>query len=160
MKVLKSTKFLPFQQQCQHPPFPREQNPWRGNREHPPLLQCPLWAPQLMGAGGKWDTPKGEQEKPLGWDSTGLGQKLQRLQNMRRKGRELETPSRVQEKEMGHRTQPQQGQSGTGECSRGEQGHRELQFYRTRNAENNSVRTNLASNEKSADWEWIREWEG
>lgn len=157
MKVLKQHQILPFQTAVPIPPFPREQNPWRGNREHPPLLQCPLWAPHLMGAGGKRDTPKGEQEKPLVWDNTGFDQKLQ---NLRKKGRELETPEqRVQEKEMGHGAHLQQGQSGDWGIQVS-QVHRVVQFYRTRNADNQSVRTNLVSNEKSAGWEWIRKCEG
>lgn len=45
---------------------------------------------------------------------------------------------------------------GTGEFRKG---NTVVQFYRTRNP-NKPVRRNLVSKEKSADWEWRRNWEG
>lgn len=81
---------------------------------------------------------------------------------MRKKGRELETPG-AESPGGGNEawsTTPAESEWGLGNSGKGSQGNRVLQFYRTRNADNKSVRRNLVSNEKSADWEWIRRWEG
>lgn len=85
----------------------------------------PLGPTHLMGAGEK-GTPQRESRRSLwGWDNTGFDEKLQ---STRKKGKELETPERrVREKEMGHRSQPQQSQSGDWGIQ-GNQGNRVVQF--------------------------------
>lgn len=80
---------------------------------------------------------------------------------MRRKGKELRTPGAESagEGNEAQSTTTAESEWGLGNSGKGSQRNRVVQFYRTRNA-NKSMSRNLVSNEKSADWEWIRNWEG